>query len=131
MMTRRFAPAYGDPEAGRAWSADFTAHLKSLGARVTDHDPNLGRIDHELGYIIYARYVDEVIGAGSTPAVIEWFRASIDARYAGCTHGPWRTVLGFGVTRDLESRTVSVNATKLITDVAKRRGVDAPAPPEG
>ena len=43
--------------------------------------------------------------------------------YAGCTHGPWATVLGFGVTRDRKQRTVSVDATRLIRDLAKRRGI--------
>ena len=49
--------------AGRAWAALFDAFLKKLGAVVTDSDNNLGAIKHELGTIVFAKHVDEVIGA--------------------------------------------------------------------
>jgi len=111
---------YGDPGAARAWAKRFDTFLKSIGASFTDVDVNLGRIDHALGFIIYAKYVDEVVGAGSTDAVITWFQTAIDAEFPGCTHGPWDTVLGFGVTRNRVNRTVSVNATKLIRDLVGR-----------
>ena len=114
---------YGDPAAGRAWAIEVDGFMKSLGAETTDMDPNLGRIDHELGRIFYAKYVDEFIGCGSTDAVVEWLKTKISDKYAGCTHGPWATVLGFGVTRDRKQRTVSVDATRLIRDLAKRRGI--------
>ena len=61
--------------------------------------------------------------SGSTDAVVEWLKKKISDKYAGCTHGPWATVLGFGVTRDRKQRTVSVDAARLIRDLAKRRGI--------
>ena len=117
---------YGDPAAGRAWWAEFQSFLTSaaIGTRFTDVDVNLGRIDHALGYIIFAKYVDELVGAGSTPEVIEWLRSTVDAKYPGCTYGPWDTVLGFGVSRDRANRTVSVNSAKLINDLMKRGDVE-------
>ena len=119
---------YGDPGAGRAWWFDFNNFLVSdtIGATTTDADPNLGRVERDGAYLVYAKYVDELVIAASTQAILDWFAAAIEAKYPECTCGPWRTILGFGVSRDLENRTVSVNATKLIHDLADRRGVTAP-----
>ena len=119
---------YGDPGAGRAWWFDFNNFLVSdtIGATTTDADPNLGRVERDGAYLVYAKYVDELVIAASTQAILDWFAAAIEAKYPECTCGPWRTILGFGVSRDLKNRTVSVNATKLIHDLADRRGVTMP-----
>ena len=119
---------YGDPEAGRAWAAEFNGHLiNTVGAKMCDSDPNLGRVDHELGFVIFAKYVDELIAAGSTPEVVAWFTEAVSSKYAGCTSGEWDTLLGFGVVHDRANRTVSVSARKLIHDLARRRGLMEPS----
>jgi len=120
---------YGDPAAGRAWWTDFQAFLANdpINAQFTDADVNLARVDHELGYIIFAKYVDEIIGAGSSTEVIAWFRDTVESKYPGCSFGEWNTILGFGVTRDRSRRTVSVNATKLIHDLSGKSGVGTKA----
>ena len=33
------------------------------------------------------------------------------------THTPWSIILGYGITRDREARTVSMDARKLIADL--------------
>ena len=114
---------YGDPEGGRAWAAEFDGHLTgAVGAKMCDMDPNVGRVDHKLGYVIFAKYVDELIAAGSTPEVVAWFTEAVSSKYSGCTSGPWDTLLGFGVVHDRANRTVKVSARKLIHDLARRRG---------
>ena len=45
-------------------------------------------------------------------------------RFPGSTHGPWATVLGFGVAYDRKNRTVSVNAAKLILDACDKFGLE-------
>ena len=90
-------------------------------------DPNVGRVDHELGYVIFAKYVDELIAAGSTPAVVAWFTDAASSKYSGCTSGPWDTLLGFGVVHDRANRTVTASARKLIRDLARRRGFEVPS----
>ena len=119
---------YGDPEAGRAWATEFSGHLvDSVGAKMCDSDPNLGRVDHDLGFVIFAKYVDELIAAGSTPEVVAWFTEAVSSKYAGCTSGEWDTLLGFGVVHDRANRTVSVSARKLIHDLARRRNLMEPS----
>ena len=115
---------YGDPEAGRAWASMFHEFLVGLGARVTDFDLNLGRIDNSHGWLVYAKYVDELIVAGSTEAIVDWLRDKVVERFPGSTHGPWATVLGFGVAYDRKNRTVSVNAAKLILDACDKFGLE-------
>ena len=45
-------------------------------------------------------------------------------KFPGSTHGPWSTVLGFGVVHDRKNRTVSVNASKLILDACDKFGLE-------
>lgn len=56
-----------------------------------------------------AKYVDELIAAGSTPEVVAWFTDAVSSKYSGCTSGtvgrPWDTLLGFGVVHDRANRT--------------------------
>ena len=54
-----------------------------------------------------------------------WVETTVSAKLAVGAFEHWHTVLGFGVTRDRKARTVSVDATRLIRDLAKRRGISA------
>ena len=65
--------------------------------------------------------VERPVSLPAGPGALEWFTAAVNAKYPDCTSGPWSTILGFGVSRDLKNRTVSVRATKLIRDLVKRR----------
>ena len=51
-------------------------------------------------------------------------RDKVVERFPGSTHGPWATVLGFGVAYDRKNRTVSVNAAKLILDACDKFGLE-------
>ena len=116
---------YGDPAAGRAWMLKFDKVLiQKLGAEADDIDPNLFRVNCELGHIIFAKHVDEMIGAASTEAARVWVHETISAHLEVGLFTRWGTVLGFNVTRDRQNKTVKIDGERLITDIAKRRGVN-------
>ena len=118
---------YGDPEAGRAWMYKFDGVLKTeLGAEADDVDPNLFRADGPYGRVIFAKHVDELIGAAENEAARKWVHETISAKLEVGAFTRWSTVLGFGVTRDRKNRTVKIDAERLIRDVAKKRGVAVP-----
>ena len=98
--------------------------IRELGAEADDIDPNLFRVNCELGHIIFAKHVDEMIGAASTEAARVWVHETISAHLEVGSFTRWGTVLGFNVTRDRQNKTVKIDGERLITDIAKRRGVN-------
>ena len=52
-------------------------HIYAVSDLHTDYDLNLGRIDNSHGWLIYAKYVDELIVAGSTEAIVDWLRDKV------------------------------------------------------
>ena len=115
---------YGDPAAGRAWMVKFNGILSSLGAISCDLDPNYFRIEHSLGRIIFAKHVDELIGAATTEEARDWLHEAVAEHVPVSLFGPWSTVLGFGVHHDREAKTVSMNASKLIGDLVVKPGAE-------
>ena len=97
--------------------------VDGTGAVSTTTDPNLMRASYSFGRIVFAKHVDEVVGAASTPEVRDWFKATVEAEFKLSCFGEWDTVLGFGVRRNREQRTVGINAQKLINDAVKKRGL--------
>ena len=50
---------YGDPESGRAWQTKFRKVLSNdLGAESNDVDPNLWKIENEVGRAVFVTHVD-------------------------------------------------------------------------
>ena len=91
---------YGDPAAGRAWMIKFNGILSSLGAISCDLDPNYFRIEHTLGRIIFAKHVDELIGAATTEEARDWLHEAVaehvpasrcSARGRRCSASAWCT----------------------------------------
>ena len=106
---------YGLVQAGRLFAERLATALREIGLEQSLEDEALWRLDHQLGRIILATHVDDLIGGGSTPEVLAHLKKELEARgFEFGQWGKWRTVLGFGVTRDLKKRTVSLTANKYI-----------------
>ena len=115
MVWKLIKAIYGTRQAGRLFTRKFQAVLREVGFEQCIEDPAVFRLDHKLGKVIMATHVDDLIGGGSTKAVLEYARAAIEARgFQFGVVGGWDTALGFGVTRDRATRSVTFTATNHI-----------------
>lgn len=107
---------YGTVQAARLFTLKLRNALLAMGFETSMDDENVYRLDHELGRIILSTHIDDGIGGASSQAVLDWFYARLQRE--GFTFsappGPWSTVLGFGVHRDLTARTVRFTGAKQI-----------------
>ena len=93
---------YGDPAAGRAWQAEFrTVIVKSLGTEADDVDPNLWRLENDIGRTIFVTHVDEMVGSADSIKMRDWIERVLKQALPISTFERWGTVLGYGVKRAL------------------------------
>jgi len=115
---------YGDPASGRAWLHVFDDFLKNeaegIGAVCTTTDTNLFRVITPFGHAIFAKHVDELVGAANTKEMHDFIVQRITTRFKVSCVGKWSTVLGFTVSNDPDAGTVSVSAERLISDGAAK-----------
>ena len=108
---------YGTVQAARLFTHKLRDALFAIGFEASMDDDNVYRLDHKLGRIILSTHIDDGIGGASSQAVLDYFYAELEK--AGfkfsAPPGPWKTVLGFGVTRDHARRTVKITANKQIS----------------
>jgi hypothetical protein len=72
---------------------------------------------------VLATHVDDGIGGASTAAVRDWMYAEIIKHgFSFSQQGGWHTILGFGATRDLVNRTVTISAGGHIRDLVRTPG---------
>ena len=95
--------------------------VDKLGAEADDIDTNLFHVKSPHGRVVFAKHVDELIGAAENNAARAWVHDSISAHLDVGVFTRWSTVLGYGVTRDRAARTVTVDAERLIVDINKKR----------
>ena len=111
---------YGTVQAARLFTKKFRAALVSIGFEVSLDDEAVYRLDHKLGRIILSTHVDDGIGGASTTAVRDWMYAEIIKKgFSFSQQGGWHTILGFGATRDLVNRTVTISAGGHIRDLVR------------
>lgn len=114
---------YGDPASGRAWLHVFDSFLKStdgLGAVCTTTDTNLFRVVSPIGHAIFAKHVDEMVGAASTQEMHDFVVKKVTDRFKVSHVGKWETVLGFSVKNDPHAGYVTIDAERLIADGAAK-----------
>ena len=112
---------YGTVQAARLFRAKFRAFLLSIGFEESVDDDNVYRLEHELGRVILATHVDDGVGGASSQEVLDWLYAKIrDGGFSfSVPPGPWRSILGFGVARDLEAHSVTITCEKHILALAE------------
>ena len=111
---------YGTVQAARLFTKKFRAALVSIGFEVSLDDEAVYRLDHKLGRIILSTHVDDGIGGASTTAVRDWMYTEIIKKgFSFSQQGGWHTILGFGATRDLVNRTVTISAGGHIRDLVR------------
>ena len=116
---------YGTVQAARLFTKKFRAALVTIGFEVSLDDEAVYRLDHKLGRIVLATHVDDGIGGASTAAVRDWMYAEIIKHgFSFSQQGGWHTILGFGATRDLVNRTVTISAGGHIRDLVRTHLAD-------
>jgi hypothetical protein len=112
---------YGTVQAARLFRAKFRAFLLSIGFEESMDDDNVYRLDHELGRVVLATHVDDGVGGASSQEVLDWLYAKIrDGGFSFSTPpGHWRSILGFGITRNHAERSVTISCEKHILALAE------------
>ena len=111
---------YGTVQAGRLFTKKFRAALIKIGFECSLDDESVYRLDHKLGRVILATHVDDGIGGASSQEVLDWMYDAIKAEgFSFSQQGGWSTVLGFGVRRDKQARTVTLSAGGHIRDLVR------------
>ena len=114
---------YGLKQSPRLWYKNIDATFKTLGFSRCAFDPCLyyrQRAETELYVTVY---VDDLVMAGSSDAVIMEFKAELSARYDMKDLGEVQYVLSMEVSRDRAAGTIEVSQCKYITDVLRRFGM--------
>jgi hypothetical protein len=125
MVWKLIKAIYGTRQAGRLFTKKFQAVLRAVGFEQCIEDPAVFRLNHKLGQMIMATHVDDLIGGGSTAAVLEHARTVIEARgFQFGSTGGWDTALGFGVSRDRATRSVTFTAHKHVMALVREHLVN-------
>ena len=109
---------YGAPPSMRLFKMHLHQRLKDRNFVPMGNDDNVWMFnDEKIGVVLFACHVDEGVGAASTREALDYMLDSLRPHYK-ITVGPWHTVYGFGITRDIINHSVSISATRQIEDAA-------------
>ena len=111
---------YGLKQAGRKWYEVVCRTLADLGLKRSEADQAVfyAHIGKEI--IILAIHVDDCTITGSSYSLIQKYKAKINSKYSMTDLGPVNWLLGIKVTRDLETRTISLSQTSYIDSILQR-----------
>jgi hypothetical protein len=108
-LLRLLKAMYGLKQAPRAWWLQLHAFLKSLGFVANTCDVCFYVLKLAGGaYVLLLLYVDDIIMAATTPALVKHYVGLISKRFKLSCEGPLDRYLGFKVGIDLLRRRVSL-----------------------
>jgi hypothetical protein len=108
-LLRLLKAMYGLKQAPRAWWLQLHAFLKSLGFVANKCDVCFYVLKVAGGaYVLLLLYVDDIIMAATTPALVQHYVGLISKRFKLSCEGPLDRYLGFKVGIDLPRRRVSL-----------------------
>ena len=110
---------YGAPPSMRLFKSHLHEKLRNGRFVPLSADDSVWMYKGPEGIVLFACHVDEGVGAGSTKEAVAYMCAVLRKDYK-ITIGPWSTVYGFGVGRDLINHSVWLTATRQIDDLARK-----------
>ena len=110
---------YGAPPSMRLFKHHLAARLHAAKFVSLGADDNVWMFNGDVGIVIFACHVDEGVGAASTKEAVTYMLDILRVDYK-ITVGPWDTVYGFGVGRDIINHSVWMSATRQIDDLARK-----------
>ena len=111
---------YGLKQAGRKWYDALSQVLINLGFRVSNADPGVFTARIGTDILALAVHVDDCILTGSSAKLIEEFKQKLNEHYALTDLGPVNYLLGIKVTRNRETRTISLSQSQYIKAILRR-----------
>jgi transposase InsO family protein len=111
---------YGLKQAGRKWYDALSRALAKLGFRTSHADPGVFYTRYKGHILILVVHVDDCIFTGSSPRLLEEYKAQFHARYALTDLGPVSWLLGIKITRDRSTRSISLSQSSYIDSILAR-----------
>jgi hypothetical protein len=108
---------YGMKQASRVWNLTFDKVVKQLGFERLPSEWCIYRQHSSSGTIIFAVHVDDIVSAASSPAENDRFKTELKTHWEISDLGPAKFALGIALSRDLESKTITLSQTALIDRV--------------
>jgi hypothetical protein len=120
---------YGIKQAARNWNKAIHEWFISNGFKASDADPCLYvRHGSDGSILAVILYVDDLIIAGSSRAVVDAFKRDISSRFEMQDLGALKYVLGMEVKRDRANKTLEINQTAYVDRVLARFGMSNCSP---
>jgi hypothetical protein len=115
---------YGLKQAGRQWKKRLDGIMSELGFEksVADECLYIKRVDGAIVVVVLV-YVDDMGVAGPKLKDVVEFKQEIAKRVDVADMGELNFILGIEVTRDRDSRTLTINQTAYIHEVLARYGM--------
>ncbi|KAL2238071.1 UNVERIFIED_CONTAM: Retrovirus-related Pol polyprotein from transposon RE1 [Sesamum indicum] len=124
---------YGLKQASRQWNCEFTSKQKSFGFVQSKNDYCLFTKTSPQGFLALLVYVDDILLAGTSSALIDEVKYYLDSLFTIKDLGPARYFLGVEIARASEG--ITLTQTKYISDIIKdlklteARTTNTPLPP--
>src|SRR6267142_2109264 len=111
---------YGLKQAGRKWYDALSCALVDLGFCTSQADPGVFYTWYGEHILILIVHVDDCIFTGSSPELLEQFKAQFHARYALTDLGPVSWLLGIKITWDRSTHSISLSQSSYIDNILAR-----------
>ena len=106
---------YGTKQAARLWNQKFRKFLLVRGWRQLESDPCIyTRHTHTHGWEIIGLYVDDIIHACHSSNVHSALLTECQSEFPTTSQGELSWILGMHITRDFQSKTLSLDQTQSI-----------------
>ena len=112
---------YGLKQAPREWWKMLDTFLRSLGFIPNRADVCFYALHLPGGLVVLLLlYVDDILLAGSTQAVVDYFAQKISETFRVSSEGPLTTYLGFDIEVDLATKTVKLSMSRYVEKMYER-----------
>jgi hypothetical protein len=108
---------YGMKQASRVWNLTFDKVVKALGFERLPCEWCIYRRHSSTGTIIFAVHVDDIVSAASSSTENDRFKNELRSHWEISDLGPAKFALGIALSRDLDSKTITLSQTALIDRV--------------
>ena len=119
---------YGLKQAGRKWYDTLKRTLADLGFRVSDVDPGVFHLYAADHPVIIAVHVDNCAITSSSRMALEDYKRKINARHSITDLGPVHWLLGIKITRDRDSRTLTLSQESYIDNIIRKFNLSGAKP---
>ena len=120
---------YGLKQSAHLWNRLLSKTLRIFGFTQLLTDTScFVKSDQDGTAVIMAVYVDDMIIAGRTPALVQKTIADLKGHFQVKELGPVKWVLGISVDRDFEGGVTTIHQKKYINDMVNRFGQQDAAP---